>query len=187
METLMQICPLLYLHMSNDQSPCCVVYTWSNKTCCLKQDPKKLRIQKLIINPTSKVLGRNCVDQKRHIAALFTWLSLPRSVYLHGVVAIPCPQMSCFGVFTIIWTMRRFEMLVMGRPNHVGCENWAHLGKWEISFVDVTKTQHSRHTVLHFVITRYGRKYNIVCCWVFKYYPVISKIHIIHIFIFTEQ
>ena len=37
---------------------------------CLKQDPKKPRIQKVIINPTSKVLGRNCVDQKRHIAAL---------------------------------------------------------------------------------------------------------------------
>ena len=129
METLMQICPLLYLHMSNDQSPCCVVYTWSNKTCCLKQDPKKLRIQKLIINPTSKVQGRNCVDQKRHIAALFTWLSLPRSVYLHGVVAIPCPQMSCFGVFTIIWTMRRFEMLGDGETKSCGVRELGTPGK----------------------------------------------------------
>jgi len=85
------------------------------------------------------------------------WLSLPRSVCLHGVVAIPYPQMSCFGVFTIIWTMRRFEMLVMGRPNYVGCKNWAHLGKWEIFFVDVTKKQHSRHTVLHFVIIRWPK------------------------------
>lgn len=162
MEKLMQICPLLYLHMSNDQSPCCVVYTWSNKTCCLKQDPKKLRIQKLIIKPTSKGLGRNCVDQKRHIAALT--LAFTAEVCL-----------STWGSGDPLSTdelLRSFhdnldheawrKCWVMGRPNHVGCENWAHLGKWEIVFVDVTKKQHSRHTVLHFVITKYGRKYNIL-------------------------